>query len=60
MFRDFCKIDSESSLESLIVIRVKSFGKKRDSCQVESPSVVNVTQVEWLTWVHVISVYFHF
>jgi len=37
MFRDFCKIDSESSLESLIVIRVKSFGKKRDSCQVESP-----------------------
>jgi len=34
----FCKNDSESSLESLIVTRVESFCEKHDSRRVESPS----------------------
>jgi len=33
----FCKNDSDSSLESLIVTRVESFCEKRDSSRVESP-----------------------
>jgi len=34
----FCKNDSDSSLESLIVTRVESFCEKRDSSRIESPS----------------------
>jgi len=45
----FCENDSNSSFESLIVNRFESFGKKGDSCQVESPKIV--TRVESLTCV---------
>jgi len=55
----FCKNDSDSSLESLIVTRVEPFCEKRDSNRVESPSFSTwlessqspkiVTRVEWLT-----------
>jgi len=43
----FCRNDSDSSLESSIVIRVESCGKKSDFSRLESPKIV--TRVESLT-----------